>query len=166
MFPANRQPPALETDVSHFHGTTLLSPIRVEMNRHGPPHGQFSQYLSLPAPTVRKQNTFKNHFRWTFHPQNHLHNGLNTIVCSGVFVLILINLDTAKLYGHTLQFHVNGHLFRHAFDDWRLCARCTNTSTAEGVMSSTFYLSVWLSFLSVCAANNALKACWNPPKRQ
>lgn len=27
-------------------------------------------------------------------------------------------------------------------------------------MSSTFYLPVWPSFLSVCAANNARKACW------
>lgn len=31
-------------------------------------------------------------------------------------------------------------------------------------MSSTFYLPVWPSFLSVCAANNARKACWTPQR--
>lgn len=50
MFPASRQPPASETDVSHFHGTTLLSPIRVEMNRHGPPSWPV-QSVSVTAST-------------------------------------------------------------------------------------------------------------------
>lgn len=148
--------------MSHFHGTTLLSPIWVEMNRQCPPP-LMANSVSI-CHCQHQQSGNKTHSR---------------MISSGLFTRGIISISAANwptqsfapeyLYSHTYQSRYGYFvrtppyqwiLFRHALDDWRLCARCTNTSTAEGVMSSTFYLSVWLSFLSVCAANNALKACW------
>lgn len=149
--------------MSHFHGTTLLSPIWVEMNRQCPPplmansvsicHCQHQQSGNKTHSRMISSGLFTRGIISISAANWPKHNRLLRSICT----LILINLDTAILYGHSPY---QWTLFRHALSDWRLCARCTNTSTAEGVMSSTFYLSVWLSFLSVCAANNALKACW------